>query len=343
MYKILDVFPDASTERIWRDMLGKAPLAGHYCGPEFFREPKLRERQTFAILATEDEPAGPTVATGVVTGYLEGHELRCGLQVSPQIAFDDSRPTAEAAASLIDGLLSIARNAHLLTVYTWDKYPVFVARGFREQSDMGTVVVDLSKGPEQVFAGFKAKRAVRAAVRAGVAVREASDEDACEYYQIVAQWSRDKGLPCMSLQYYTQLFRLRENRRLFVAFYDGRMIGGSVIRFLPGGIVEYAANSSLPGFQHLRPNDLLMWTAMEWACRQGYRTFRMAGTHQFLHKFGGSVVPVYRYRMDRTWLRRYDRKEAAVTAAHGLFARLPDAWRNRVKRILKRGYRRPPF
>jgi len=336
MYKILKDFPDAPLERGWRDMLSRASRPGHYCAPEFFLEPRLGNRQAFAILGIETEPSGRTAVTGVATGYDDGAQIHCGLNVSPQIAFDGSRSQPETAASLIDGLLSIGRKAQLISAYTWEKCPAFAARGFRERPDMGTVVVDLSKGPEAVFAGFESKRAIRAALRAGVTVREASDEDIDEYYPILAEWSRRKGQPCGSLEHYRQLFRLRANRRLFVAFHEGKMAGGSVIRFLPGGIVEYAANSSRPEFQNLRPNDLLMWTAIEWACKQGYRTYSMGGTHQFLRKFGGAIAPIYRYRMDRTWLRRHDRRETAAAAAYGLFQRLPERWRDRVKGALKR-------
>jgi CelD/BcsL family acetyltransferase involved in cellulose biosynthesis len=135
-------------------------------------------------------------------------------------------------------------------------------------------------------------------------------------------WSEQKGLPCESLDVFQQLFRLRNNRRLLVAFHEGKVVAGSVLRFLQGSLVEYAANSSWPEARRLRPNDLLQWKAIEWACRQGFRYYSLGGSDHFHKKFGGTVVPTYRYRLDRTWLRRHVRKDELVEYAHKLYHRL---------------------
>jgi len=78
-----------------------------------------------------------------------------------------------------------------------------------------------------------------------------------------------------------------------------------VVRFFPGGVMEYAANSSLESALHLRPNDLLHWRAIEWACGEGLTKYSLGGAHLFLRKFGGEVVPTTRHRLDRSAFRRY--------------------------------------
>jgi len=56
---------------------------------------------------------------------------------------------------------------------------------------------------------------------------------------------------------------------LLLARYNDEVIAGVVLRFFPGGVVEHAANSSLQSALHLKPNDLLHWRAIEWACADG--------------------------------------------------------------------------
>jgi len=77
---------------------------------------------------------------------------------------------------------------------------------------------------------------------------------------------------------------------LLLARYNGGVIAGVVLRFFPGGVVEVAANYSLKGALHLRPNDLLYWRAIEWSCAEGLTRCSLGGANLFLQKFGGKIV-----------------------------------------------------
>jgi hypothetical protein len=332
MFKILTDYPDTTIEKAWRECLNRAFMAGHYDAPEYFREPLLGSRGRFAVLALEDKDGGEPVVTGVLTGVRESGQVTSGLGPRPQMSLDKSRNEAETTDSLVAGLLSAAGAADLITVYTWGKSERLVARGFTEHTEPGVVLLDLSKGVDALFAGCLDRSSIRAATRFGVDVREATDEDIIEYYRIRSAWSEQKGLPCDSLEVCQQLFRLRNNRRLLVAFHEGKVVAGSVLRFLQGSLVEYAANSSWPEARRLRPNDLLQWKAIEWACRQGFRYYSMGGSSHFHKKFGGTVVPTYRYRLDRTLLRRHDRKDELIEYARKLYHRLPNSVRSKIRR-----------
>src|SRR5215471_14866381 len=96
-----------------------------------------------------------------------------------------------------------------------------------------------------------------------------------------------------------------EQQAPFVARYEGKIIAGVVIRFCPSAILEYAANSSLESALRLRPNDLLHWRAIEWACREGLSHYSLGGAHLFLRKFGSEIVSTTRCRLDLSTLRGY--------------------------------------
>jgi hypothetical protein len=51
---------------------------------------------------------------------------------------------------------------------------------------------------------------------------------------------------------------------------------------------------------------------------------------------GGDIVAVYRYRLDRTWLRRYELKEALGKSGRKIFNALPTGLKTRVRRAVKR-------
>jgi len=74
-------------------------------------------------------------------------------------------------------------------------------------------------------------------------------------------------------------YKLKSNRRYFVARHDGQIIAGSSVRFSPSGLLEYSGNPSLEEHFLLKPNDLLKWNVIEWGCAQGFPHFPWGGTY----------------------------------------------------------------
>jgi hypothetical protein len=102
-------------------------------------------------------------------------------------------------------------------------------------------------------------------------------------------------------------------------------------------MIEYAANSSLVEDLKLNPNDLLQWRVVEWACANGYKRYSLGGAHLFSRKMGGTIVPVYRYRFDRTWLRRHELGAAFGESRRKLFNLLPTNLQKQIRKTLRRG------
>ena len=126
----------------------------------------------------------------------------------------------------------------------------------------------------------------------------------------------------------------RKNRRIFIAKTEGKVIAGSFYRFAPGSVAEYAGNFSMPEYQKLRPNDLIGWRAIEWACNSGISLFSMGGSHLFLRRFGGETMTTYRYRRDQSFLRLHDLRETAIKFSVAGYRRMPENFRDGVRRIL---------
>ena len=337
---ILYEFPPPEFEVRWRNFLARVESPAHYNTPEFFHEPFWAAKRPFAVLAL-----GQDQIVGVVTGLHEGDDVACGQQSRPQVCLAHGADPMAVGDALARGLIAAAGKAKVVDVYTWSWAPLeaFGRHGFRHRKMEGSVVLDLKQGPDLLFKQFdeNRRRNIRLAARKGVEVFPGStQEDVLAYYQIRERWrqtSRKKitgDEPAIEL--FQQRYRLTGNFRLLLARHSGKIIAGITLRFLPGGLLEYANNASLEEYLHLRPNDLLQWSAIQWACAEKFSAYSLGGAHPFLRKFGGAIVPIYRYRLDRTLLRRHDVKEALMDVARVALRKVPTPIGRKFRQILGR-------
>ena len=340
-FVILHDFPSSEIERAWRDCLRRVEYPAHYDSPEFFREPYLSGTDPFAILAVDGESV-----TGVLTGLHNGHQILSGLQSRPQICVDATADTRVGVDSLARGLLVEAGSAKLITVYTWSSLQLhaFESYSFRHLELEGDVVLDLKEDAEALFKQLHASRRknIRHGIRSGVEVFQAKTlEDAEAFYRVHTGWHQTKRkkikTPQIPWEVFSQRFRQSGNFAFLLARYSGKVIAGITLRFFPGGLVEFSNHSSLDEFLHLKPNEVLQWKCVEWACQQGFRRCSFGGAHTFHRRFGGTVVPIIRYRLDRTLLRRYDRYEATLDLMRNGLRQLPAPVQRVVRRIAHTG------
>jgi Acetyltransferase (GNAT) domain len=334
---ILHYQPEGVIEARWRACLLDSDFPTHYTAPEFFLEPVRQAEKPFAILSTADDEV-----TGVLTGVSDGDHVRSGLSVRPQIAFSRRADRARAMVNLIAGLAAEAESAKLVDLFVWSDMETLVAPRFLQKRYEGVVLLDLSRGPDALFRKFSENKRtnIKKAIKYGVSVEPAtSREDISAYYEICVDWSHRKSLPIPDEEEFRQTFALTKNRLLLLARYKEKIIAGVVVRFFPHGVMEYAANSSLDSALRLRPNDLLHWHAIKWGCAGGLSKYSLGGTHLFLRKFGGEVLPTTRHRLDRTILRRFaigdwiaDRAERARPFIPDQLATVARSLRGRVER-----------
>jgi hypothetical protein len=339
-YEILHEFPAHRAEAAWRDLVSRLEIPSHYDAPEYFLEPFWDGKQPFAVLALEGDRV-----VAVLTGIHEGKQVISGLPSRPQIAVDPNTDTIAALEALLQGLFKEAGPAKLLTVYTWPslELPPFAALGFRRRQLQGNVVLDLTQGAEILFQQFSKdrRRNIRFAEKHGITVRVATEkEDLLRAYDVYVAWrsterKKVKG-ECRTFENFETGHRLLKNRRLFLAELSGKVIAINGFRFYSGGLFESAGNSSLEEFLHLKPNDLLQWKGIEWACGHGLRRHSLGGAHPFLARFGGTVVPVLRYQIDRTLLRQHDVREIVADTARKKFRQLPPSMQEKVRRAWER-------
>jgi hypothetical protein len=324
-WTVLHSFPPPEIEKRWRQFLLHADCPSAYDTPEFFSEPYWEGKHPFAVVAFKQ-----TEVVGVLTGLHEHDRVISGLNTRPQICVQhDGYKTAVDA--LLEGLVQEAAATTLIEVFSWHSEPLttFVENGFRNKQLVGDVVLDLQLGAEALFKQFheNRKRNIRAALQHGIEVSEVtSEQDLAEYWEVYCEWQKTKRKRIrghFSFATVEKVHQLKANHRRFLARYKGKAIAATGVRFCPAGLIEYAGNCSLDEFLSLRPNDLLIWRTIEWACNYGFRKYSLGEAHPFLRKSGGVVEPIDRYRLDRTFLHRHQLMENISATPRQLFRAFP--------------------
>lgn len=329
---VLTSRPDAEISERWMEMLGGADMPTHYVTPDFFDDAFVGGGKRFAVLA---ENGGKFVA--VLTGAVDGGRVASGFAVRPQTAFCRNVDRGRAFACLLDGINSIAGSeAELIDVHLWDRL-VDLPKAFSERRAIGAdqvVLLDLTKGSDALFADFSQHRRthLRRFMRMNaLTIKELETEnERDELYEIHRSWTAGKGIEPDTFEAFSTLMGAKF-RKTLVAIHHGRVVAGSYFRFCPGGVVEYAANNSLKEFQRFGPNEMLVWSAIQWACSNGFKTFSMGASHPFLLRFGGELVSTWRYRDDRTLLKVHANRERLRRIAVQTYNAMPDTIKNRLR------------
>ena len=134
----------------------------------------------------------------------------------------------------------------------------------------------LTTDPEQLAASFRpsVRRNIRAAERGPAVVRTASSEsDMTEgFYRLHIETRRRLGLPVQPLRFFRLLWsRLIQpglGRVLLVDVGPETVAGAVFLNWNRSVIYKYGASN--PQYWPMRPNNLLFWEAIKWACESGY-------------------------------------------------------------------------
>jgi CelD/BcsL family acetyltransferase involved in cellulose biosynthesis len=146
------------------------------------------------------------------------------------------------------------------------------------------------------------RASIHRARRDGVEVRiTRSPGDLASFYRLHLQTRRRLGVPVQPVRFLEALWaKLIEPGWGFavLASAGGRPIAGAIFLTWNRHLI-YKYSASDPAYWRLRPSKLVVWTAIEWGCRHGYRLFDFgktdlddAGLRDFKNSWGSTEVPV---------------------------------------------------
>jgi hypothetical protein len=194
--------------------------------------------------------------------------------------------------------------------------------------------VDLAAGERELFARLdgSVRQAVRKAEKDGVKVEVSQSAEAVrDFYDLQCLTRKRHGLPPQPFGFFLNIWRdvLSQNQGVVVLARAGaETIAGAVYFFL-GGRAIYKYGASDLRRQHLRPNNLVMWTAMRWLARNGVTALHLGKTslaNEGLRRFKLNLGA----REQRIEYCKFDlRADRFVVGADGIAG-----WHNRVFRAL---------
>jgi CelD/BcsL family acetyltransferase involved in cellulose biosynthesis len=174
-----------------------------------------------------------------------------------------------------------------------------------------THVLAFDGSEEEVFNQFRdsTKRNIKKAVKAGVVVqRSHSLESIRAFYKLNCITRKKHGLPPQPLKFFERIHESVISKKMgFVqlAHHDRVVIAGAIFFHFNNSLI-YKYGASNPSYLNIRPNNLVIWAAIQWGLQNGFHRFDFgrteadhAGLLQFKRGWGAqeTQLPYYRYRL----------------------------------------------
>lgn len=132
---------------------------------------------------------------------------------------------------------------------------------------------------EEILASFhqKWRYNIRLAVKKGVEVRLCGKEMVPEFARIMVETGVRDNFATRPPEYFSAMLdNLGEHCRLYMAFYEGKPIAGT-LAILYGDKVWYLYGASSNEYRNLMPNYLLQWNMIQWAIENHCRVYDFRG------------------------------------------------------------------
>jgi hypothetical protein len=146
-----------------------------------------------------------------------------------------------------------------------------------------THIVGLDRDEETINKSFResTRRNIRNSEKAGVAVSfQYTREALAAFYRLHCGTRRFHGLPPQPWQFFEKIYRhiiAPEKGFVAQALHNREPVAGAVY-FLFRDRAMYKFGASDKNGKHLRANNLVMWEAMRWLCRGGFRSLHFGRT-----------------------------------------------------------------
>jgi len=251
-----------------------------------------------------DEVLG--LVQGTYSRYF-GFGMSLGVMRGPvvDLSLSDSVEVAERLLRALDDYARERRiiEGRVLVPEEWGFDGVFRSFGYSLVGGLNEYVVSLDGGIDRVWRSIShnKRRNIRKAMREGVEVVESRDrEDLLKFYSMLRAAERRGGFSSYPLSWFEAVWSVYrpELSRVFLARWKGKDIAG-VFTVVHGGTVYALAAGSFSEWWRVRPNDIMHWRVMEWACRNGYSRYYMGLVSDPPPKEGSSAWGVWRWK--REW------------------------------------------
>jgi len=170
--------------------------------------------------------------------------------------------------------------------------------------------LELLPSESELLASFRdsTKRNIKKAINEDVNVKISSSfEDLKAFYRLNCITRKHHGLPPQPFLFFKQLFEhiISKNLGFVVLASHSKQVIAGAMYFIFGDKAIYKYGASDRNFQHLRPNNLVMWEAIKWCSQNGFRNFDFGRTElenegllQFKRGWASTESRLFYYKYD---------------------------------------------
>jgi hypothetical protein len=169
---------------------------------------------------------------------------------------------------------------------------------------------DISKGKGEIFSDFRdsTQRNIKHAQNENLDVKISNNWESVEdFYRLNCETRKYHGLPPQPVIFFKKVYEhilSKEKGFVALAYRKMRAIAGAVFfHFSNQAIYKYGASDR--DYLHLRPNNLIMWKAIEWFVGNGFKSFSFGRTEpendgllQFKRGWGANEIKLNYYKYD---------------------------------------------
>ena len=208
----------------------------------------------------------------------------------------------QALRRLTDELLSLANRVKISRTELRSVYPD--TSGLYPFSEHVLHLADLEQDAGKVLRRVHEmhRRNIKVANASGVQIIRGETQDQLrEFYNLHLRTRRNQGVPVQPWKFFMKLKNLLLDQNqgfVLLAYKDQRCIAGAIFLHWQRNLTYKYGASSEVGLQ-FRPNNLLMWTAMQWGCENGYTCFDLGrssisnvGLRTFKSRWGAKETPL---------------------------------------------------
>lgn len=151
----------------------------------------------------------------------------------------------------------------------------------RRVAPMHTLLLDLRQEDDEILARMnrRTRYNARLGTRKGLTVRQGTVDDLSTYYRLLTMTSQRQNFEISSEEYYAKLWQVFEppgHMALLLAEYKEEVVSAQLaIPFGNTVINKMTVWSGLHG--NLKPNEALLWAAIQWSKAQGYDYYDFGG------------------------------------------------------------------
>lgn len=299
------------SEADWRQFVNAQPQSSIFHTPEMCAAFARAPGHHFSLWAALNDAGQPVALLLPVSQTLFNGPWRAWTTRTVVYGSVLCAPGPESRAALPQLLAAYTRQARTCALFTelrntsdlgeWQ--PLLAGSGFVYEPHLN-YLIDLTQPEKTLWQNVRAnaRRNVQKARKVGVVIDEIRDPARLpEVYAILKAVYQRLQVPLPEAEFFQAAYELlapNDQLRVWAARLGETCIGALTL-LQHNGVLLYWYTGTLREYSAHRANDLLVWQALEWGHRQGYRLFDFGGAgrpdepygvRDFKAKYGGELV-----------------------------------------------------